>query len=101
MQEEINRLQASLKQLKEGGVPVRIVYAKSDGSIDRASSLDTEEKLLFDELQKELMELKRFMRQQDNDLSRKVTNFAFVTNPNVCWRCIVFLAATLFPIFLL
>ncbi|XP_070176721.1 centriolin-like isoform X2 [Littorina saxatilis] len=72
MQDEINRLQALLKQLKEGGIPVRVVYAPSDGSIDRASSLDSEEKLLYDELQKELMDLKRFMRQQNNDASRKV-----------------------------
>ena len=56
----------------QGGVPVRIVYAPSDGSVDRASSLDSEEKHLFDELQRELMDLKRYMRQQDQDASRKV-----------------------------
>lgn len=59
----------------QGGIPVRVVYAPSDGSIDRASSLDSEEKLLYDELQKELMDLKRFMRQQGNDASRKVRVF--------------------------
>ncbi|PVD21840.1 hypothetical protein C0Q70_17642 [Pomacea canaliculata] len=72
LQEEIKRLQASLKQLKEGGVPVRIVYARSEGSVDRASSLDSEEKMLFDELQRELMELKRHMRQQEHDASRRL-----------------------------
>ena len=51
---------------------MRIVYAPSDGSVDRASSLDSDEKMLFDELQRELMDLKRHMRQQDQDASRKV-----------------------------
>nr|KAG5703043.1 hypothetical protein BaRGS_016204 [Batillaria attramentaria] len=69
LQEEVQRLQASLKQLKEvSGLSSVTVY----GSVDRASSLDSEEKLLFDELQRELMELKRFMRQQEQDNSRKV-----------------------------
>lgn len=52
---------------------MRIVYARSEGSVDRASSLDSEEKMLFDELQRELMELKRHMRQQEHDASRRVS----------------------------
>ena len=52
---------------------MRIVYRPdSDNSADRASSLNTEEKNLFDDLQQELLGLKMNMRQHEDDLSRRV-----------------------------
>ena len=45
----------------------------SDSSFDRASSMNSEEKRLFDELQRELMELKRNMRNQEEQNMSRVT----------------------------
>ncbi|XP_035827019.1 intracellular protein transport protein USO1-like [Aplysia californica] len=77
LQEEIKRLKKALEEAKErnreGGIPVRIVYRPdSENSADRASSLNSEEKLLFDELQRELLDLKRNMRQHEEDLSKRL-----------------------------
>ncbi|CAG5126074.1 unnamed protein product, partial [Candidula unifasciata] len=57
-----------------GAIPVRIVYRPDSDSGDRASSLNSDEKHLFDELQKELLDLKQSMRYHENDLSRKVVD---------------------------
>ncbi|CAL1547619.1 unnamed protein product [Lymnaea stagnalis] len=76
LQEELVRLKRALedakKRTQEGAIPVHIVYRPDSDNGDRASSLNSDEKLLFDELQKELLDLKRNMRHHENDLSKKL-----------------------------
>ncbi|XP_059175304.1 centriolin-like isoform X2 [Physella acuta] len=75
LQDELKRLKRALDEAKknqEGSIPVRIVY-RPDTDSDRASSMNSDEKLLFDVLQKDLMDLKRHMRNHENDLSKKLT----------------------------
>ncbi|XP_041369906.1 centriolin-like [Gigantopelta aegis] len=72
LEDEVRRLKNALKEAEnrasQGFPRTRIVYAPgSDTSFDRASSLNSEEKRLFDELQRELMELKRNMRNQEEE----------------------------------
>uniref|UniRef100_A0A2C9LDA2 Uncharacterized protein n=1 Tax=Biomphalaria glabrata TaxID=6526 RepID=A0A2C9LDA2_BIOGL len=75
---ELNLLKNNLekdKSKKKGGNPVSIVYRpdpESESGGDKASSLNSDEKQLFDELQQELLELKRFMRLHESHLSKKV-----------------------------
>ena len=58
---------------------MRIVYRPdSENDADRASSLNSDEKLLFEELQKELLDLKRNMRNHEEELSRRVSQLHHV-----------------------
>ncbi|GFS00174.1 centriolin [Elysia marginata] len=77
LQDELRRLKKALEDSKarnsEGAIPVRIVYRPdSENGADRASSLNSDEKQLFDELQRELMDLKRNMRSHEDDLSKRL-----------------------------
>ncbi|GFO09556.1 centriolin [Plakobranchus ocellatus] len=77
LQDEIRKLKKALEDAKarnsEGAIPVRIVYRPdSENGADRASSLNSDEKMLFDELQRELMDLKRNMRSHEDDLSKRL-----------------------------
>ena len=49
------------------------MYATGSDSDDRASSLNSEEKALFDELQRELLDLKRNMRNNEEQSERRVS----------------------------
>ena len=52
----------------------KIVHEEDSASVfSRRSSLNTEEKHLFDELQNELMSLKRVMRTKEEDTNQRVT----------------------------
>ena len=54
-------------------VQTKIVHdVETESAFSRRSSLNTEEKHLFDELQNELMSLKRVMRTREEDASKKV-----------------------------
>ncbi|KAK3802588.1 hypothetical protein RRG08_027218 [Elysia crispata] len=76
LQDEIKKLKKALEDSRarnsEGAIPVRIVYRPDSENGDRASSLNSDEKQLFDELQRELMDLKRNMRSHEDDLSKRL-----------------------------
>ena len=73
---EVNRLKGVLKDTQERaaqGKPVtRIVYRPE--SEDDRSSLNSEEKHLYDELQRELMELRRGMRAKEKENTKRLTS---------------------------
>ncbi|XP_071115643.1 centriolin-like [Haliotis cracherodii] len=75
LEEEIRRLKKALQdaenRARQERPRTRITYAPSSDS-DRASSLNSEEKALYDELQRELMELRRNMRNQEEESERRV-----------------------------
>ena len=57
----------------QGKTATKMIHAPDSGSeFSRRSSLNSEEKFLFDELQNELMTLKRAMRSKEEDASKKV-----------------------------
>ena len=58
----------------QGKGQTKMIHAPDSGSeFSRRSSLNSEEKFLFDELQNELMTLKRAMRSKEEDASKKVS----------------------------
>ncbi|XP_067662812.1 centriolin-like [Haliotis asinina] len=75
LEDEIRRLNKALQdaenRARQERPRTRITYAPSSDS-DRASSLNSEEKALYDELQRELMELRRNMRHQEEESERRV-----------------------------
>ncbi|XP_033730276.1 centriolin-like isoform X4 [Pecten maximus] len=74
MQNEIQRLKAKLKETMERaaqGRPVTKIVYRPESESDR-SSMNSEEKALFDELQRELLELRRNMRNKEEENARKL-----------------------------
>ena len=58
----------------QGKGQTKMIHAPDSGSeFSRRSSLNSEEKFLFDELQNELITLKRAMRSKEEDASKKVS----------------------------
>ena len=59
--------------LLQGKGSTKMVHdQETDSVFSRRSSLNSEEKHLFDELQNELMSLKRIMRSKEDDANKKV-----------------------------
>ncbi|XP_069121130.1 centriolin-like isoform X3 [Argopecten irradians] len=74
MQNEIQRLKAKLKETMERaaqGRPVTKIVYRPESESDR-SSMNSEEKALFDELQRELLDLRRNMRNKEEENARKM-----------------------------
>ncbi|KAK3605923.1 hypothetical protein CHS0354_017828 [Potamilus streckersoni] len=78
LNEEIQQLRNSLKEarnrLKQGQTSTKIVYDPDRASVSSRGSLNSEEKFLFDELQKELLELRRTMRNKEDDTSKRLVD---------------------------
>ncbi|XP_053381516.1 centriolin-like isoform X4 [Mercenaria mercenaria] len=77
LNDENNRLRNALKEAKnrskQGKGSTKIVHdQETDSVFSRRSSLNSEEKHLFDELQNELMSLKRIMRSKEDDANKKL-----------------------------
>ncbi|KAL5012076.1 hypothetical protein ScPMuIL_010627 [Solemya velum] len=72
LQDNVKRLEVKLKDVQDRatqGMPMtRIVYAP--GSETDRSSLNSEEKQILDDLQRELLDLKRAMRQKEQESNR-------------------------------
>ena len=62
--------------LLQGRPVMKIVY-RPESESDR-SSLNSEEKALYDELQRELLELRRNMRHKEQENSKKVSALVFL-----------------------
>ncbi|XP_021380343.1 centriolin-like isoform X3 [Mizuhopecten yessoensis] len=76
MQNELQRLKAKLKDTMERaaqGRPVTKIVYRPESESDR-SSMNSEEKALFDELQRELLELRRNMRNKEEENARKMVD---------------------------
>ncbi|XP_060070795.1 centriolin-like [Ylistrum balloti] len=76
MQNEIQKLKAKLKETIERaaqGRPVTKIVYRPESESDR-SSMNSEEKALFDELQRELLELRRNMRNKEEENARKLVD---------------------------
>ncbi|KAL3870359.1 hypothetical protein ACJMK2_038429 [Sinanodonta woodiana] len=78
LNEEIQQLRNALKEarnrLKQGQTSTKIVYDPDRASVSSRGSLNSEEKFLFDELQKELLELRRTMRNKEDDTSKRLVD---------------------------
>ncbi|XP_060590560.1 centriolin-like [Ruditapes philippinarum] len=77
LNDENNRLKNALKEAKnrtkQGKGSTKMVHDQETESVfSRRSSLNSEEKHLFDELQNELMSLKRIMRSKEDDANKKI-----------------------------
>ncbi|XP_063423484.1 centriolin-like isoform X6 [Mytilus trossulus] len=73
---ELNKLKAKLKDTQERalqGKPVTRVVYRPESEDDR-SSLNSEEKHLYDELQRELMDLRRGMRTKEKENTKRLTS---------------------------
>ncbi|KAJ8300333.1 hypothetical protein KUTeg_021852 [Tegillarca granosa] len=73
LENEVQRLRNALKDLQNRaaqGRVTKIVY-RPESESDR-SSLNSEEKVLYDELQRELMELRRHMRSKEEDNANRL-----------------------------
>lgn len=74
MTNEIQRLKGKLKDTMERatqGRPITKIVYRPESESDR-SSMNSEEKALFDELQRELLDLRRNMRTKEEENARKV-----------------------------
>ncbi|KAL4219131.1 hypothetical protein ACF0H5_021713 [Mactra antiquata] len=75
LNEELNRLRNALKEAKNRAKqkgPKIVHEPETDSVFSRRSSLNSEEKHLFDELQNELLSLKRVMRSKEDDANKKL-----------------------------
>ncbi|XP_052229704.1 centriolin-like isoform X2 [Dreissena polymorpha] len=73
LNDENNRLKNALKEAKKRTKGTKIVHEEDGESVfSRRSSLNSEEKHLFDELQNELMSLKRAMRSKEDDANKRM-----------------------------